>query len=101
MQREPWPPLPPGEHRAPDTPPLAAFAEQALLYGLLVTGAAGLLVWASGQLAGLVFGHTWLGLGVADVASVLWSLPHHWGDPALAWPAWAGGCWPPRTATRC
>jgi type IV secretion system protein VirD4 len=87
MQREPWPPLPPGGHRAPDTPPFGGFAEQLVLYGLVGTGTAGLLAWTTGQLAGLMFGHTWLDLGVNDVASVLWTLPHHWNDPALAWPA--------------
>jgi type IV secretion system protein VirD4 len=87
MQRDPWPPLPPGGHRAPDTPPFGGFAEQVILYGLLGTGTAGLLAWTTGQLAGLVVGHTWLDLSVNDVASVLWQLPHHWNDPQLAWPA--------------
>jgi type IV secretory pathway TraG/TraD family ATPase VirD4 len=86
MWREQWPPRPPG-YRQPDAPPFGGFAEQLVLYGLLVSGTAGLLVWAAGQLAGLVFGHTWLDLGVADVAAVLWSLPHHLGNPAMAWPA--------------
>jgi hypothetical protein len=94
MQREPWPPLPPGTHRAPDTPPFGGFAEQAVLYGLLGTGAAGLLAWTTGQLAGLVVGHTWLDLSVNDVASVLWQLPHHWNDPQLAWPARVHGALP-------
>jgi type IV secretion system protein VirD4 len=94
MQREPWPPLPPGGHRAPDTPPFGGFAEQTLLYGLLGTGAAGLLAWSTGQLAGLVFGHTWLDLGINDIAQVLWQLPHHWNDPALAWPAHAQAALP-------
>jgi type IV secretion system protein VirD4 len=94
MQREPWPPLPPGGHRAPDTPPFGGFAEQVVLYGLLGTGTAGLLAWTTGQLAGLVFGHTWLDLGVADVASVLWQLPHHWNDPQLAWPTRVHGALP-------
>jgi type IV secretion system protein VirD4 len=94
MQREPWPPLPPGTHRAPDTPPFGGFAEQALLYGLLGTGTAGLLAWTTGQLAGLVFGHTWLDLSPTDIASVLWQLPHHWNDPALAWPAQAQAALP-------
>jgi type IV secretion system protein VirD4 len=92
--REPWPPLPPGGHRAPDTPPFGGFAEQVVLYGLLGTGTAGLLAWTTGQLAGLVFGHTWLDLGIADVASVLWQLPHYWNEPALAWPARAHGALP-------
>jgi type IV secretory pathway TraG/TraD family ATPase VirD4 len=44
-------------------------------------------VWATGQAAGLAFGHTWLEVSPADVAHVLWHLPQHWSDPALAWPA--------------
>jgi hypothetical protein len=44
-------------------------------------------VWASGQLAGLAFGHTWLDVSPGDVAHILRQLPHHWSDPALAWPA--------------
>ena len=94
MWREPWPPQPPGRYRPPDTPPFGGLGEQLALYGLLGTGTAGLLAWAAGQLAGLVFGHTWLDLGVADVASVLWQLPHHLGDPALAWPARVHGALP-------
>jgi len=46
--REPWPPLPPGGYRAPDTPPFGGFAEQVILYGLLGTGTAGLLAWTTG-----------------------------------------------------
>src|SRR6266705_2447239 len=94
MQRDPWPPLPPGGSRAPDTPPFGGFAEQLTLYGLLATGTAGLLAWTTGQLAGLVFGHTWLHLHPADIAQVLWQLPHHWNDPALAWPAQAQAALP-------
>ena len=45
------------------------------------------LVWACGQLAALVFGHTWLHLDPVEVAGVLWHLPRHWNDPALACPA--------------
>ncbi len=62
--------------------------EQRLIgWGLATTGAAGALVWASGQLAGLAFGHTWMHLSPADVASIMWHLPHTLSDPALAWPA--------------
>jgi type IV secretion system protein VirD4 len=55
--------------------------------GLGATAGAGALAWATGQAAGLVFGQTWLELSPADVAHVLWHLPQHWSDPALAWPA--------------
>jgi type IV secretion system protein VirD4 len=48
-------------------------------------------VWATGQAAGLAFGHTWLEVSPADVAHILWHLPQHWSDPQLAWPAEARG----------
>jgi type IV secretion system protein VirD4 len=56
-------------------------------WGLLVTGIAGLLVWLSGQLAGLLFGHTWMHLSPAEVSAILWHLPGTLSDPKLAWPA--------------
>jgi len=55
------------------------------------------LVWACGQLAALVFGRTWLHLDPAEVAGVLWRLPRHWSDPALAWPAVARRVLPGRS----
>jgi type IV secretory pathway TraG/TraD family ATPase VirD4 len=61
--------------------------DQLLAVGLGAIAGGGALVWATGQLAGLAFGHTWLHVTPADVASVLWQLPHHWSDPQLAWPA--------------
>jgi len=82
-----WPPLPPGGHRPPDAPPFTSPGDQLLAVGLGATGAAGALVWATGQLAGLAFGHTWPDVSPADVAHVMLHLPHHWNDPALAWPA--------------
>ena len=69
--------------------------EQRLIaWGLATTGIAGLLVWLSGQLAGLLFGHTWMHLGPADVAAVLWHLPRTLSDPKLAWPADVRGVLP-------
>jgi type IV secretion system protein VirD4 len=87
MWHDGWPPLPPGGRRPPDAPPFTSPGDQLLALGLGVTAGAGALVWATGQLAGLAFGHTWLHVTPADVASVLWQLPHHWSDPQLAWPA--------------
>ncbi len=87
MQHDAWPPLPPGGHRPPDYPPFTSPGDQLLALGLGATAGAGMLVWATGQLAGFAFGHTWLHVTPADVASVLWQLPHHWSNPALAWPA--------------
>ncbi len=59
---------------------------------LAVIAAAGAFAWLVGQLAGLLFAHTWLHVGAADMPEVLWQLPKHPGDPALAWPArfWPG-----------
>src|SRR6266540_3121194 len=61
--------------------------EKLLAAVLAVTAAAGAFAWFVGQLAGLLFAHTWLHVGAADMAEVLWHLPKHPGDPALAWPA--------------
>ena len=87
MWHDPWPPLPPGGHRPPDAPPFTSPGDQLLAVGLGAAAGASAVVWASGQLASLAFGHTWLELSPADVAHVLWHLPQHWSDPALAWPA--------------
>jgi type IV secretion system protein VirD4 len=87
MQHDAWPSLPPGGHRPPDAPPFTSPGDQLLAVGLGAAAGAGALVWATGQAAGLVFGQTWLELSPADVAHVLWHLPQHWSDPALAWPS--------------
>jgi hypothetical protein len=87
MQHEPWPSLPPGGHRPPDYPPFTSPGDQLLAVGLGTAAGAGALVWATGQAAGLAFGHTWLELSPGDVAHILWHLPQHWSDPARAWPA--------------
>jgi type IV secretion system protein VirD4 len=68
--------------------------ERLIGYGLAATGAAGALVWASGQLAGLAFGHTWMHVSPADVAAVMWHLPGTLSDPALAWPTDVRGVLP-------
>ena len=91
MWHDAWPPLPPGGHRPPDAPPFTSPGDQLLAVGLGAAAGAGALAWATGQAAGLVFGHTWLELSPADVAHVLWHLPQHWSDPALAWPAQVRG----------
>jgi type IV secretion system protein VirD4 len=61
--------------------------DQLLGYGLGLTAGAGGLVWATGQVAGLVFGQDWLQVGINDLVHILTQLPEHVGDPALAWPA--------------
>jgi type IV secretion system protein VirD4 len=70
----------------PEPPPVDGPGDQLLGYGLLTAGIGSGLVWTTGQLAGLAFGHTWLHVDPADLASVFVHLPHYWNDPALAWP---------------
>jgi type IV secretion system protein VirD4 len=67
------------------------FAEHATDAVWLTLGAvllaAGLLVWAVGQVAALLFGaHHFLPMPAEDMAGVLWNLPGHLDDPAQAWP---------------
>src|SRR6266540_6060052 len=69
----------------PDTVGLSP-GEKLLAAILAVIAAAGAVVWVVGQFAGLLFGRAWLHVGAADMAGVLWHLPKHPGDPALAWP---------------
>jgi type IV secretion system protein VirD4 len=87
MWHDAWPPLPPGGHRPPDAPPFTSPGDQLLAVGAGAAAGTGALVWATGQAAGLAFGHSWLEVSPAEVAHVLWQLPQHWSDPALAWPA--------------
>jgi type IV secretion system protein VirD4 len=77
-------PLPAPQH--PRTVGLSP-GEKLLAAALALIAAAGAFAWLVGQLAGLLFAHTWLHVGAADMAQVLWHLPKHPGDPALAWPA--------------
>jgi hypothetical protein len=94
MWHDAWPPLPPGGHRPPDAPPFTSPGDQLLAVGLGATAGASAVVWASGQLAGLAFGHTWLELSPADVAHVLWQP----GWPVRSTPASRSTrvSWPPR-----
>ena len=76
----------PDLQKPPAVPDTLTPGDQLLAAGLGVGAAASGLVWATGQLAGLAFGHTWLELDPAQVVSVLVQLRHHLDDPALAWP---------------
>jgi type IV secretion system protein VirD4 len=68
--------------------PRISETEQRLLgWGLATTTTAGVLAWLAGQLAGLLFGHTWLHLSPGDVLLILWRLPSTLSDPKQAWPA--------------
>jgi type IV secretion system protein VirD4 len=86
MWRDPWPPVPPNGRHVPESG-MSELEQRLIAYGLATTAAAGLLVWLTGQLAGLLFGHTWMHLSPADVAAILWHLPGTLSDPAMAWPA--------------
>ena len=92
MWRDPWRDAPPNGY-VPE-PRISETELRLIGWGLATTGVAGLLVWLSGQLAGLLFGHTWLHLSVGDVAAILWRLPGTMSDPKLAWPADVRGALP-------
>jgi type IV secretion system protein VirD4 len=85
MRPDPWASGPPWRDRQ-ELPPFGP-GEQLLGYGMTATGIAGGLVWATGQVAGLAFGHTWLHVDPGELASVLIHLREHLGDPQFAWPA--------------
>jgi type IV secretion system protein VirD4 len=53
---------------------------------LAVLGAAGGLVWAWGGVAGLLFGHGWPAVALAQLPMIVFRLPGRIADPALAWP---------------
>ena len=82
--------------RPPPRSPASAQAPGAVGPGeLLVAGAfaaafaaAGVL-WATGQVAGLLAGGRWPAVGLGDMAGVLLRLPGDVGNPAGAWPAGA------------
>jgi type IV secretion system protein VirD4 len=82
MRREPWGSSPLDQ----PNPALFSPGDQLLGYGVAAAGVAGGLVWATGQVAGLAFGHTWLHVDPAELAGVLVHLREHLGDPQLAWP---------------
>jgi type IV secretion system protein VirD4 len=86
MWRDPWRSAPPNGRHVPE-PRASEFEQRLIAFGLATTAAAGLLVWLTGQLAGLLFGHTWMHLTLGDVAAILWRLPSTPGNPKLAWPA--------------
>ena len=76
----------PDLQKPPAVPDTLTLGDQLLAAGLGVGAAASGLVWATGQLAGLAFGHTWLELDPAEFARVLVQLRQHLDDPAMAWP---------------
>jgi hypothetical protein len=85
MWRDSWRDAPPNGYVA--EPRISETELRVIGWGLATTAAAGVLVWLAGQLAGLLFGHTWLHLSVGDVALILWRLPGTLSDPKQAWPA--------------
>src|SRR5919198_1607961 len=88
------------ERYAPE-PRISETELRLLGWGLATTTATGLLAWLAGQLAGLLFGHTWLHLGPGDVLLILWRLPSTLSDPKQAWPAAARGVLPGPVGLYC
>ena len=66
MRREPWGSA--SWQDRPEPPPFSP-GDQLLGYGVTAAGIAGGLVWATGQVAGLAFGHTWLHVDPAELAA--------------------------------
>ena len=46
-------------------------------------------VWAVGQTAALITGHGWPDVAFTQGLGIATRLPHHWADPATAWPTGA------------
>lgn len=59
------------EQKPPSVPGALGPGERALAAGGVLTASVAALLWASGQLAGFVFGHTWMHVDPADALSVL------------------------------
>jgi hypothetical protein len=57
MWRDPWRSAPPNGRHVPE-PRVSELEQRLIAYGLVVLAVAGVLVWLTGQLAGLLFGHT-------------------------------------------
>jgi len=81
MWHDPWPPLPPGGHRPPDTPPFTSPGDQLLAVGLGAATGAGALVWASGQAAGLAAHNGPLAEPAAELDRCLAFNPEHQDAP--------------------
>ena len=62
---------------------------------LAALGAASLLVWAAGELAGLLSHGAWPPIGIGDAPSVAAGLLQHPADPTAGWPANARRAAPP------
>jgi hypothetical protein len=84
MWRDPWRDAPP-ERYVPE-PRISETELRVIGWGLATTTAASVLAWLAGQLAGLLFGHTWMHLSPGDVLLILWRLPSTLSDPKQAWP---------------
>jgi type IV secretion system protein VirD4 len=93
MWRDPWRDVPPNGRYIPE-PRISQTELRLIGWSLTTTAAAGVLAWLTGQIAGLLFGHTWLHLTAGDVAAILWRLPSTLSDPKQAWPADARGVLP-------
>ena len=67
-----------GEETSPlETIALGVFAAAATLSAVL---------WATGEVAGRIFGGRWPRVGASDMSAVLARMPAHAHDPAAAWP---------------
>ena len=70
--------------------PLFEQAEDYVLAALILIGAGGgLLLYLTGQVAGLVFEFSWPRTSPGQVFEIAKALPKNWPDPKMAWPVQA------------
>ncbi len=60
--------------------------EQVLMALILVVLGAGGALWLTGELAALLHSGHRPRLAISDMGNVLFNVPRHWNNPALAWP---------------
>src|SRR6185312_11577456 len=70
--------------------PLFEQAEDYVLAALILIGVGGgLLLYLTGQVAGLVFEFAWPRTSFGQVFEIAKALPRNWHDPKMAWPVQA------------
>ena len=84
------PRFPPSSAPPADAHPL----ETAALVALAALAAVAVALWATGMVAGRIFGGAWPHVGAAEMAGVVVALADTPGDPARAWPEPAGALIP-------
>lgn len=61
-------------------------SDQLWLAAMTLLVGIGAWIWATGQLAGILFGPAWISVGIADLPGIAIALPGTIDNPAQAWP---------------